>query len=164
MSLSNPSALAGLIVAVWRTSYGAQDADYHQFATSRAAGQYNLAGGWLSTGAHGEMQGIGIHWELKMMNQGGVLSPYEVLQTATINPAKALGLDDDIGSLKVGKLADLIFYNSTTSPLTIDNTANVMWVFKDGHLYNAPSLDQVLPFEQPRATLPKLNVENIASN
>jgi imidazolonepropionase-like amidohydrolase len=100
---------------------------------------------------------------------------YEVLQTATINPARALGLDAQIGSLKVGKLADLIFYVSN-SPLSLSifycmllkfkllfwtiilDTANIQWVMKNGYLYEASTMDQILPTLKARAPLPQLNL------
>lgn len=47
-----------------------------------------------------------------------------MLQTATINPAKALGLDGQIGSLKIGKLADLLFYNASNNPLDLSINNN----------------------------------------
>jgi len=111
----------------------------------------------VEAGAHGEMQGIGIHWEMQMFYQSGALTPYQVLQTATINGAKALGLDSQIGSLAVDKLADLIFYTPDNDPLSL-NTENVSWVMKNGHLYNAFSMDQLLPVRLSRSPLPELNI------
>lgn len=35
-----------------------------------------LTGGLVEAGAHGEMQGVGIHWEMKMFNQSGLLTGY----------------------------------------------------------------------------------------
>jgi len=142
---------------------GAQDADYHQFATSYAASQVLKAGGLVETGAHGEMQGIGIHWEMRMFNQSGVLSGYEVLQTATRNSAKAYGMYNDIGSLKVGKLADLIFYDASNDPRLLTTTENVMYVMKNGHLYETPSLNEIFPKNVTRAPLPQLNLYGVPS-
>jgi imidazolonepropionase-like amidohydrolase len=64
-----------------------------------------------SVSAHGQMQGICSHWDLWNFHQGG-LTTHQTLQTATINPARALGFDKHLGSLVAGKLADLVVFNS----------------------------------------------------
>ena len=61
----------------------------------------------VNTGAHGQREGLGLHWEIWMLAQGG-LSSLEALRCATFNGAKSLGMDRDIGSLEPGKLADLV--------------------------------------------------------
>lgn len=97
---------------------------------------------------------------------------YEVLKTATINPAQALGLDHAIGSIAPNKLADLIFYNLADNPLQtlnilrhfvricialLEDTAAVQWVMKNGVIYNAATMDVLYPSQSPRAPLPQLN-------
>ncbi len=61
----------------------------------------------VNMGAHGQLQGLGVHWEIWMMQQGGMTN-HQALQTATINPAFSLGFDKWIGSLEAGKLADML--------------------------------------------------------
>ena len=80
-------------------------------------------GGKLGLGSHGEVQGIGAHWELWMMASGG-MKPHAALQAATIDGADAIGFAKDLGSLEAGKLADLIVLDA--NPLDdIKNTAKI---------------------------------------
>jgi Tol biopolymer transport system component len=66
-------------------------------------------GGHGAIGAHGQMHGIGDHWELWMV--ASAMSPLEALRVATLDGARMIGIDKDIGSLEVGKLADLVILN-----------------------------------------------------
>jgi hypothetical protein len=103
-------------------------------------------GGKVGLGAHGNRQGIGPHWELWSMQSGG-LTPMEALRCATLVPAEALGLQNDLGSLEAGKVADLIVLNA--NPLDdIRNSAKISMVMKAGTLWNGDTLDEVWPHQR----------------
>ncbi len=108
----------------------------------------NDVGVKVNMGAHGQLQGLGAHWELWMMQQGG-MSNHEALKTATINPAQSLGFDDWIGSLEPGKLADLLVMDQ--NPLeNIRNTESIRYTMMNGRLYDAETMNEIGNYNKQR--------------
>jgi len=106
------------------------------------------AGGKVNLGAHGQLQGLGAHWELWMFEQGGMTN-LEALRAATLNGAHYLGMDHDIGSLEVGKLADLVVLDE--NPLeNIRNTNSVTHTMVNGRLFDAATMNEVGNQERER--------------
>jgi Tol biopolymer transport system component/imidazolonepropionase-like amidohydrolase len=105
------------------------------------------AGGKVCIGSHGQFQGLGYHWEMWALAAGGMGS-MEVLRSATIHGAEAIGLDQDLGSIEKGKLADLVILNK--NPLDdIRNTNTIRYVMKDGELFEGDTLNQIWPVSKP---------------
>ncbi|MGH7492276.1 MAG: amidohydrolase family protein [bacterium] len=104
------------------------------------------AGGKVCVGAHGQLQGLGYHWELWALQSGG-MSEMNALRCATIFGAQALGFAKDLGSITEGKLADLLVLER--DPLeNIRNSNSIRSVMKNGLLYDANTLDQTWPVEK----------------
>ena len=102
----------------------------------------------VNLGAHGQLQGLGAHWEIWMMQQGG-MSNMQALQTATMNPAVTLGLDKWLGSLEAGKLADLLVMDK--NPLeNIRNSETISSVMVNGRLYDAELMNEIGNHNKPR--------------
>jgi Tol biopolymer transport system component/imidazolonepropionase-like amidohydrolase len=108
------------------------------------------AGGRAGLGSHGQLQGLGAHWETWSLASGG-LTPHETLQVVTMHGAEAIGLQQDVGSLEPGKMADLLVLDR--NPLdNIKNTNSIRYVMKNGELYEGDTLNMVWPQQKP---LPK---------
>ncbi len=117
-------------------------------AVARTMKKVDDAGGIVTTGAHGNIQGPDIHWEMWALGEGG-MSPYRILRAATINGAKTIGLDKQIGTLEAGKLADLIVLDA--NPLeSIRNTNTVRYTMVNGRLYDSLSMNEVGNYHRPR--------------
>ena len=105
------------------------------------------AGGRAGVGSHGQIHGVGFHWELWSMQSGG-LSEHDALRLATIYGAEAIGFGDDLGSLEPGKLADILVFDE--SPLeNIRNSTAISHVMKNGRLYVGDTLDEIYPRQRP---------------
>lgn len=95
----------------------------------------------VNLGAHGQLQGLGAHWELWLLKQGGMTN-LQALQAATINGANYIGAGNEIGSLKEGKLADLIVLDK--NPLEdIRNSESVKYTMVNGRLYDTATMNEI---------------------
>ncbi len=106
------------------------------------------AGGKVGMGSHGQLQGLGAHWEVWAMASAG-LTPMEAIRTATMTAAETMGMEADLGSLEPGKLADLMVLDR--NPLAdLKNTTAIRYVMKAGTLWNGDTMDEVWPVRKTR--------------
>jgi hypothetical protein len=120
------------------------DESQHVFPRMAAAARDIVrAGGRVCLGSHGQLQGLGAHWELRALQSGG-MTEHEALRCATLFGAEALGCAGDLGSLESGKLADLLVLDR--DPLQdIRNSSAIRHVMKNGRLYEGDTLNEIWP-------------------
>ncbi|MEW6991790.1 amidohydrolase family protein [Colwelliaceae bacterium 6441] len=123
---------------------------YNHINVAKVAKEMLDLGILVNSGGHGQREGLAMHWEIWMMAQGG-MTPLEALSTATINPAKTLGLDNQIGSLKVGKLADMIVIDGDISQ-DIRLSDKVVYTMVNGRLYNSETMNEEGNYDNKRTT------------
>ncbi|RFN60155.1 amidohydrolase family protein [Marixanthomonas ophiurae] len=124
-----------------RTMVPEKEYENGHILVSETAKKLSDAGVKVNMGAHGQLQGLGAHWETWMLKQGGMTN-LEALKTATINAAEYIGAGNDVGSLEKGKMADLIVL--TDNPLDdIENTQSIEMVMVNGRLYDANTLNEI---------------------
>jgi Tol biopolymer transport system component len=105
-----------------------------------------------AVGSHGQLQGLGYHWELWAMASGG-LSNHDALRAATVYGAEAIGLSQDLGTIEAGKLADLLVFDA--DPLQdLRNSVRIRYVMKNGRLYEGETLNEIWPRQRPLPTPP----------
>ena len=123
---------------------------YNHFSVAKVAKQLQDLGIQVNAGGHGQREGLAMHWEMWMMAQGG-MPALEAIKTATISPAQTLGLDDQLGSIKVGKLADLIVIDGDVSK-DIRLSDKVVYTMVNGRLYNAETMNEIGNYDNKRAS------------
>ncbi|PRQ07424.1 amidohydrolase family protein [Enhygromyxa salina] len=117
------------------------EGDWNHFRAAEVAKQLSDAGVGVNLGAHGQREGLGAHWELWMFVQGG-MTPHEALRAGTLNGARYIGLDADIGSLEVGKLADIAVIEG--DPLTDIRTSDkVAYTLINGRMFDASTMAEL---------------------
>jgi len=133
----------------YRTMIPDEEYENGHLLVSRTTTDLANEGVKINLGAHGQLQGLGAHWELWMLQQGGMTN-MEALQAATINGANYIGAGNDIGSLKVGKLADLIVLDK--NPLEdIRNTETVKYTMVNGRLFDTETMNEIGNTEAERS-------------
>jgi imidazolonepropionase-like amidohydrolase len=124
--------------------------EFHFPVVAEGAARVAAAGGRVTVGAHGQLQGLGFHWELWAHAGDGPrsgrtgMSPIDTLRAATVVAAEKIGFAPDLGSVETGKLADLIVLDA--DPLAdIHNTEKIRWVIKDGRVFDAATMREEWP-------------------
>lgn len=132
-----------------RTMIPDKEYEIGHILTAQSCKKLSDAGVKVNVGAHGQLQGLGVHWEMWMLAQGG-MTPLEALRSATLNGATLLGMDDEIGSIKAGKLADVVILDK--NPLeNIQNTNSVRYTMINGRLYDAATMNETGNYNRPRS-------------
>lgn len=122
--------------------------EWNHISVAREAARLSEQGVTVTIGAHGQREGLAAHWELWSLAQGG-MAPLDVIRAGTLNGARSLGLDRDLGSLEVGKLADMVVMDQ--NPLeNIRNTTSIAYTIANGRVYD-PGMNEVAPRQRPRA-------------
>ena len=131
-----------------RTMVPLEEYDNGHILTSKSLKDLVDRGVKICVGGHGQLQGLGMHWEMWMLHQGGMTN-YEVLRAATIHGAEYIGMGHDLGSLEVGKLADLVVLDE--NPLEdIQNSQYVKYTMINGKLYDVSTMNEIGNADNPR--------------
>jgi Tol biopolymer transport system component/imidazolonepropionase-like amidohydrolase len=118
--------------------------DFHFPTVAEGAARIAREGGRVCLGAHGQLNGLGAHWEMWAFTIGKGMTPMEALRTATWSGAEALGFGKDLGTVEAGKLADLAVIDG--NPLAnLRDSAKVAYTMKDGVLFDAFTMNEVWP-------------------
>jgi len=100
-------------------------------------------GGLVGVGSHGQLQGLGYHWEMWMLSSGG-MTPMEVLRCATLNGSKIVGARRS--SVRSNPANSRTWSSLTRArSTTFTNTNTIHWVMKNGELFEGDTLNQVWP-------------------
>jgi imidazolonepropionase-like amidohydrolase/Tol biopolymer transport system component len=137
-----------LLEARARRRMMASEGDWNHVRVARVSKKLSDAGVRVNLGAHGQREGLAAHWELWMMVQGG-LTPHEALRIGTVNGARYIGLDRDLGTIEAGKLADLAVIDGDVLA-DIRASENVRYTVVNGRLFDAMTMNELYPMERAR--------------
>jgi imidazolonepropionase-like amidohydrolase/Tol biopolymer transport system component len=132
-----------------RTMVPDEEYENGHILVSRSCKKLADAGVKVNLGSHGQIQGIGAHWELWMLAQGG-MSNMQALRCATMNGAEYIGMEKEIGSLEKGKLADLVVMDK--NPLeNIQNTETIRYTMINGRLFDTETMNEIGLYDRKRS-------------
>ncbi|MEM8895458.1 MAG: amidohydrolase family protein, partial [Bacteroidota bacterium] len=132
-----------------RTMVPQEEYDNGHILVSKSCKALVDAGAKVCVGGHGQLQGLGMHWEMWNLSQGGMTN-MEVLRAATIHGAEYIGMGESLGSIKEGKVADLILIDK--DPLEdIRNTEFVTHTMVNGRLYDTSTMNEIGNTERERS-------------
>ena len=115
--------------------------EYNHILAAQVVNELDQAGVPIMLCAHGQREGLAAHWEMWMFEQGG-MTPHRALIAGTINGARYIGMEADLGSLEAGKLADLIVLDE--NPLeNLRNSELVRYVMVGGRIFDALSMNEI---------------------
>ena len=126
-------------VEIWKKSFANR---LSMLGAMHRPGVPVLAGtdtGWYNAYSY---PGFQLHEELQLLVRAG-LTPLEALQSATVNPARFLGMQGDLGTIERGKLADMVLLRADPL-LDITNTEKIEAVVANGRLFDRTALDSLL--------------------
>ncbi|MCK5700911.1 MAG: amidohydrolase family protein, partial [Cyclobacteriaceae bacterium] len=132
-----------------RTMAPMEEYENGHILTSQSCKKLVDVGVKVCVGGHGQLQGLGVLWEMWNLSQGGMTNN-EVLKAATIHGAEYIGMVDHLGSIEVGKLADIIVLDK--DPLEdIHNINSVIYTLANGRLYDTETMNEVGNYNRPRS-------------
>jgi imidazolonepropionase-like amidohydrolase len=132
-----------------RTMAPMEEYENGHILTSQSCKKLVDAGVHVCVGGHGQLQGLGVLWEMWNLSQGGMTN-MEVLRAATIHGAEYIGMEQSLGSIEVGKLADIIILEK--NPLEdIHYINSVMYTIINGRMYDTETMDEVGNYNKPRS-------------
>lgn len=114
---------------------------YNHINVAAGAKQLQDRGVLVTAGAHGQREGLAQHWEIWMMEQGG-MTAHQALRTATYDAAKALGMEHAIGSIQTGKLADLAIIDGDVLA-DLRRSDRVVYTMVNGRLFDAETMNEL---------------------
>ena len=120
----------------------APDDHYNHIKVASYAKTLRDAGVRVLIGAHGQREGLAAHWEMWMLNQGG-FTPWEALRSGSYDPAIALGMDTDLGSIEVGKLADIVITDGDVLN-DIRRSELISHTMINGRLYDVSDMSEMV--------------------
>ncbi len=121
---------------------------FNHIEVAKTAKELRDEGIKVNIGAHGQREGLAAHWELWSMAQGG-FSGWEAIRGGTIDGASYLGMDKDIGSIEVGKLADMAIIDGDPTK-DIRRSEFVAYTVINGRIYDTKTMNEVGNYDNKR--------------